>query len=77
MRILLAILSLLAGAAAGWFGIAMAVIALAGPDHDGGIAMAAFFQIGPLGALAGGALGVWLFMRFSRIAGDGHQSSAR
>ncbi len=77
MRILLGILSGLIGAAAGWFGLAMAVIALAGTDRDGGIAMAAFFQIGPLGALAGGVLCVWLYMRFGRTTADGHRPSPR
>lgn len=66
MRFVLGLLSGLLGLFAGWFGLAMAVIGLAGPDRDGGIAMAAFFQIGPIGGLAGLGLGLWLFGRIGR-----------
>jgi hypothetical protein len=43
---------------AGWFGLAFPVIALARPDRDAGVAMGAFFNIGPLGALIGFGVGV-------------------
>jgi hypothetical protein len=49
---------------AGWFALAMLVIALAGPDRDGGIAMGAFFNIGPIGGVFGFIGGVLLFVRF-------------
>lgn len=65
MRVVLGLLAGLLGLLAGWFGLAMLVIGLAGPDRDGGIAMGAFFQIGPFGGLVGCLAGVWLFARFS------------
>src|SRR5271156_4076147 len=68
MRFILGILSGLLGALAGWFGLAFLVIALAGPDRDGGVAMGAFFNIGPLGALIGFGVGVWLFVKFGMVA---------
>jgi hypothetical protein len=68
MRIVLGFLSGLLGLLAGWFGLAFLVIALVGPDREGGVAMGAFFDIGPLGALIGFAAGVWLFVRFGQIA---------
>lgn len=64
MRIVLGLMSALLGLVAGWFGLALAVIGLAGPDRDGGIAMGAFFQIGPIGGVAGFFVGLWLFRRF-------------
>jgi len=67
MRIVLGFLSGFVGMLAGWFGLALLVIALAGPDRDGGIAMGAFFNIGPLGALVGFGLGVWLFVKFGLV----------
>src|SRR5262245_46596837 len=67
MRIILALLSAALGALAGWFALAMLVIALAGPDRDGGIAMGAFFNIGPVGAVAGLIAGVWLFIRIGLV----------
>jgi len=67
MRFLLGFLSGLIGMLAGWFGIAMLVVSLAGPDRDGGIAMGAFFQIGPIGALVGFISGLWLFSRFGLV----------
>jgi hypothetical protein len=63
MRILLGFLSGVVGMLAGWFGLAMLVISFAGFDRDGGIAMGAFFQIGPIGGLVGFAAGVWLFVK--------------
>src|ERR1700756_1827169 len=68
MRIVLGFLSGLVGMFAGWFGLAFLVIALAGPDRDGGVAMGAFFNIGPLGALIGFGVGVWLFVKFGLVA---------
>jgi MFS family permease len=68
MRIVLGFLSGVVGMLAGWFGLAFAVIALAGPDRDGGVAMGAFFNIGPVGALIGFAVGVWLFVKFGMVA---------
>ena len=68
MRIVLGFLSGVLGMLAGWFGLAFAVIELAGPDRDGGLAMGAFFNIGPLGAFIGFGIGVWLFARFGLVA---------
>jgi hypothetical protein len=68
MRIVLGFLSGVVGVLAGWFGLAFLVIALAGPDRDGGVAMGAFFNIGPLGALIGFGIGVWLFVKFGLVA---------
>ena len=67
MRIILGLLSALLGMLAGWSGLAALVIALAGPDRDGGIAMGAFFNIGPIGGVAGLIAGIWLFMRFGLV----------
>jgi hypothetical protein len=68
MRIVLGFLSGVVGMLAGWFGLAFLVIALAGPDRDGGVAMGAFFNIGPFGAVIGFGIGVWLFVRFGLVA---------
>jgi len=68
MRIVLGFLSGVVGMLAGWFGLAMLVIGMAGFDRDGGIAMGAFFQIGPLGGLVGFIAGVWLFVKFGLVA---------
>lgn len=67
MRIVFGFLSGVVGMLAGWFGLASLVIALAGPDRDGGIAMGAFFNIGPIGALIGFGVGVWLFVKFGLV----------
>jgi hypothetical protein len=67
MRIILGILSGLLAALAGWFGLAFLVVSLAGPDRDGGIAMGAFFNIGPIGGLAGFIAGIWLFSKIGLI----------
>jgi hypothetical protein len=61
MRIILGVLSGLIGILAGWFGLAFVVIGISGPDRDGGGAMGAFFNIGPIGGLLGFIAGVWLF----------------
>jgi MFS family permease len=67
MRIVLGFLSGLLGALAGWAGLAALVVMLAGPDRDGGIAMGAFFNIGPIGGVVGLIAGVWLFVRFGLV----------
>ncbi|MBR1087225.1 hypothetical protein JQ621_07005 [Bradyrhizobium manausense] len=67
MRIILGLLSGLLGALAGWAGLAALVVMLAGPDRDGGIAMGAFFDIGPIGGVVGLIAGVWLFVRFGLV----------
>jgi hypothetical protein len=68
MRIILGFLSGLLGMLAGWFGLAFLIIALVGPDREGGVAMGAFFDIGPIGAVIGFVAGVWLFVRFGMVA---------
>jgi MFS family permease len=67
MRIILGFLSGLIGALAGWAGLAALVVMLAGPDRDGGIAMGAFFNIGPIGGVVGFVAGIWLFVRFGLV----------
>jgi hypothetical protein len=62
MRFILGFLSGVIGLLAGWFGLAALVIGLAGPDRDGGVAMGAFFNIGPIGGVVGFAAGVLLFI---------------
>jgi hypothetical protein len=76
MRIILGFLSALLGALAGWSGLAALVIALAGPDRDGGIAMGAFFDIGPIGGVVGLAAGIWLFVRFGLVRDAAPQPAA-
>lgn len=61
MRFLLGLLSGLVGLVAGWAAVAAIAISLTGSGHDGGGAMAGFFQIGPIGGLAGFVIGAWLF----------------
>jgi hypothetical protein len=56
MRVILGFLSGVLGLLAGWFGLAALMIGLAGPDRDGGLAMGAFFNIGPIGGLVAGVL---------------------
>lgn len=68
MRFILGFLSGVLGLLAGWFGLAMLVIALAGPGRDGGIAMGAFFNVGPFGGIAGFVAGVVLFIKFGLVA---------
>jgi hypothetical protein len=63
MRFVLGFLSGLLGMLAGWFALAILVASLAGPDRDGGIAMGAFFEIGPVGGVVGFVIGVWLFIK--------------
>jgi len=63
MRFIIGFLSGVIGLLAGWFGLAALVIGLFGPDRDGGLAMGAFFNIGPFGGLVGFVAGVWLFIK--------------
>jgi hypothetical protein len=55
------------GGVVGWVGIAAAVMALAAAagmhDRDGGLAMSAFFFVGPFGGIAGLVTAVWLMLR--------------
>jgi hypothetical protein len=67
MRFVFGLLSGLLGALAGWFGLAFLVITLSGPDRDGGTAMGAFFNIGPIGGLVGFIAGVLLFNKIGVI----------
>jgi hypothetical protein len=76
MRIVLGFLSGVIGMLAGWFGLAFLVIALAGPDRDGGVAMGAFFNIGPIGAVIGFGIGVWLFVKFGQVAQNAVSAAA-
>lgn len=71
------ILGLLSGALgllAGWFGLAALVIG--GPDRDGGIAMGAFFNIGPIGGVIGFVVGVLLFIKFGLVSHAASSSDA-
>jgi hypothetical protein len=68
MRFIIGFLSGVLGLLAGWFGLAFLVIAVAGPDRDGGIAMGAFFNIGPIGGLIGFAAGVLLFIKIGLVS---------
>jgi len=61
VRFILGILSGLIGMLAGWFGLAVLLIVLFGPDRDGGLAMGAFFNVGPIGGVIGFIAGVLLF----------------
>ncbi|MDK9696412.1 MAG: hypothetical protein OEL76_08475 [Siculibacillus sp.] len=73
MHIVIASLSALLGAIAGWLGLALLVIAITGPGLDGGGAMSAIFFIGPIGGLVGLAAGLWLFRKIGIVrpkAGD-------
>lgn len=67
MRFILGFLSALLGALAGWSALAALVVMLAGPDRDGGIAMGAVFDIGPIGGVVGLIAGIWLFVRFGLV----------
>ncbi|MGD0845988.1 hypothetical protein [Bradyrhizobium sp.] len=68
MRIILGFLSGVIGLLAGWFGLAALVLGLAGPDRDGGIAMGAFFNIGPIGGVVGFVVGVLLFAKIGIVS---------
>ncbi|MGY4290583.1 hypothetical protein ACVWXO_009849 [Bradyrhizobium sp. LM2.7] len=77
MRFLLGFLSALLGMLAGWSALAALVVMLAGPDRDGGIAMGAFFNIGPAGGVAGLIAGIWLFVRFGLVRNDASPLAAQ
>src|SRR5258707_15733593 len=68
MRFIIGFLSGVLGMLAGWFALAALVIGLAGPDRDGGVAMGAFFNIGPVGGLVGFVAGVLLFIKIGTVA---------
>jgi hypothetical protein len=68
MRIILAILAGLFGAAAGWAAIAFAALVISGylgmSDFEGEREMTAFFGFGPVGGLIGLVAGIWLAVRY-------------
>ena len=68
MRFIIGFLSGVLGMLAGWAGLAALVVNLAGPDRDGGIAMGAVFQIGPIGGIVGFIAGVFLFAKFGFVS---------
>lgn len=68
MRVILGFLSGVVGMLAGWAGLAALIVNLAGEDRDGGTAMGAFFNIGPIGGIVGFAVGVMLFLRFGLVS---------
>jgi hypothetical protein len=68
MRFIIGFLSGVLGLLAGWFALAALVVGLAGPDRDGGIAMGAVFNIGPIGGLIGFVAGVLLFIKIGTVA---------
>jgi hypothetical protein len=68
MRFILGLLSGVIGLLAGWFGLALLVISVAGSGHDGGGAMGAFFLIGPIGGLVGFIACVLLFVKKGIVA---------
>jgi hypothetical protein len=76
MRFILGFLSGALGLLAGWFGLAALVIGLAGPDRDGGLAMGAFFNIGPIGGVIGFVAGVLLFIKFGLVSQGAPSSDA-
>jgi MFS family permease len=76
MRFILGFLSGALGLLAGWFGLAALVIGLAGPDRDGGLAMGAFFNIGPIGGVVGFVVGVLLFIKLGLISQAAPSSDA-
>ena len=76
MRFILGFLSGALGLLAGWFGLAALVIGVAGPDRDGGLAMGAFFNIGPIGGVVGCIAGVLLFIKFGLVAQGASSSDA-
>jgi hypothetical protein len=68
MRFILGFLSGVIGLLAGWAGLAALVLSLVGPDRDGGAAMGAFFNIGPIGGVIGFAAGVLLFIKIGIVS---------
>jgi hypothetical protein len=68
MRFIIGFLSGVLGLLAGWFALAALVVTFGGPDRDGGLAMGAVFNIGPIGGVAGFVAGVWLFIKIGLVA---------
>ncbi len=68
MRFIIGFLSGVLGLLAGWFALAALVVAVSGPDRDGGIAMGAVFTIGPIGGLIGFVAGVLLFIKIGQVS---------
>lgn len=68
MRVIIGLLSGVLGLLAGWSGLAALVLALSGPDRDGGLAMGAFFNIGPIGGVIGFAAGILLFIKLGTVS---------
>ena len=72
MRIILAILAGLFGAAAGWTATAFAALIISGylgiSDFEGERAMTAFFGFGPVGGLLGLVAGIVLVLRYRRAS---------
>ncbi|HEY1472594.1 MAG TPA: hypothetical protein VGF53_00760 [Pseudolabrys sp.] len=68
MRFIIGFLSGVLGLLAGWSGLAFLVVTLAGPDRDGGIAMGAVFNIGPIGGFFGFVAGVLLFIKIGQVS---------
>ena len=68
MRVVLGFLSGVVGMLAGWAGLAFLVVAIVGADREGGVAMGAFFSIGPIGGVVGFAVGIFLFVKFGLVA---------
>ena len=76
MRFILGFLSGVLGMLAGWSALAFLVVTLGGPDRDGGLAMGAFFNIGPIGGVAGFIAGVWLFIKLGLVSQAPSSSAA-
>jgi len=75
MRLVLSVLAGLAGAVAGWV-VAAAIVLIYGEftgivDQDGGYAMMAIFAFGPVGAILGLVLAIWLIRRLRGDKGAG------
>jgi hypothetical protein len=77
MRFIIGFLCGVIGMLAGWFGLAAALIGLLGPDLDGGLAMGAFFNIGPVGGLVGFVAGVLLFRKIGLVRGSASSDTDR
>jgi hypothetical protein len=76
MRFIIGLLSGVIGLLAGWFGLAALVLGLSGPDRDGGLAMGAFFNIGPIGGVVGFVAGILLFIKIGTVSQATNSSDA-
>ena len=65
MRIVIGFLAGVIGLIAGWVGLAALVIGLSEPDREGGTAMGAVFNIGPVGGIVGFVVGVLYSARWA------------